>query len=151
MASKNSDVTSLWFSQLTVPPVLTPLFTPAQKLIYPFTTPLIILLSTGTFFDQGEIIGFGNVPYWLLWLASGLTCFIILIVFYNDGKYKGTPRMVHDDLLVLFDIDSDRQSSLDEHSYHTDDQLYYYSGADHWPLWCVTRVHDTGNRKFLSW
>lgn len=77
-----------------MPPVVTPLYTPSQKLIYPFTTPLIVLVSIGKFFEESSVFGITEMSYWIMWICFGTVSVIVLLVFYNDGKYKSTPRQV---------------------------------------------------------
>jgi hypothetical protein len=70
------------------------MYTPMQKLIYPFTTPLIILLSLDLFSEEIYLPGIGMISYWVIWAAFGLLSLIILMAFYNSKSYKATPRMV---------------------------------------------------------
>ena len=55
---------------------------------------MIVLIASETFFDTGEIVGVGDVAYWALWIGFGIVSCIVLLIFYNDGKYKATPRIV---------------------------------------------------------
>lgn len=80
-------------SQLTVPPVLTPMYSPYQKYLYPLTTPLLGIVSL-KWIDRHVDVGGHLLAYWQIAMAFGVISNILIFGFYHDLRYKANPRKV---------------------------------------------------------
>lgn len=86
--------------QLTIPPVSTPLYNKWQRFIYPFTTPLFILLYNGWMRKPLFSIGTFNIELWMGALFLG--CLLSGLIFTARlNSLKCTPRWLFLPLTVL--------------------------------------------------